>query len=194
MKRKLYRAPMLLALCGARGAGKTTVAQAIVDRYADFKRMSFADPIREEASEILQHARLADPIVDLYLKSHPPFARDFKDRTIPGLEITPRELLIQVGNGRREEDPFYWVNIMKQRILDCPYHVVIDDLRYDTEMEFVRAHAGYVVELELDGADTDYTGDLLYATDNQYDARLYEPEQLAASIIWSLVQEPPRAL
>lgn len=186
MKRKLYRAPMLLALCGARGAGKTTVAQAIVDRYADFKRMSFADPIREEASEILQHARLADPIVDLYLKSHPPFARDFKDRTIPGLEITPRELLIQVGNGRREEDPFYWVNIMKQRILDCPYHVVIDDLRYDTEMYFVQEHRGVVYELWSVQHTTDYTGDCLDNCDDVYQAHPSCTESMAADMVLNI--------
>jgi hypothetical protein len=182
MKRKLYRAPMLLAFCGARGAGKTTVAQAIVDRYQDFVRMSFADPIREEAAATLQHARMLDPLVDQYLKSHPPFAHGFKDQPIPGLGITPRDLLIQTGSARREEDPLYWVNAMKQRILNEPRHVVIDDLRYDSEMRFVRGHFGHVVELQLEGVETDYTGeDLPQAT--SMNARPGTPEEIAAYVL-----------
>lgn len=182
MKRKLYRAPMLLAFCGARGAGKTTLAEAIVDRYADFKRMSFADPIRDEVAAMLQHERMLDPIVDQYLKSHPPFTHEFKDKVIPGLEVSPRDLLIRVGEGRREQDPLHWVNAMKQRILDCPYHVVIDDLRYDSEMRLVRDNAGQVIELALEGVPTDYTGVFLNEA-IQMSARHRTPEELAAHIL-----------
>jgi hypothetical protein len=189
MKRKLYRAPMLLAFCGARGAGKTTVAQAIVDRYQDFVRMSFADPIREEAAATLQHARMLDPLVDQYLKSHPPFAHGFKDQPIPGLGITPRDLLIQTGSARREEDPLYWVNAMKQRILNEPRHVVIDDLRYDSEIIFLVECNGFVVELDLEGVQTDYTGTMLsWGTHLVLNAHTAGPESMSATAISELIR------
>ena len=44
---------MILGLTGARGSGKDTLADHLVERY-DFKRIAFADPVREKVKFLLQ--------------------------------------------------------------------------------------------------------------------------------------------
>ena len=44
---------MILGLTGVRGSGKDTLADHLVERY-NFKRIAFADPVREKVKFLLQ--------------------------------------------------------------------------------------------------------------------------------------------
>lgn len=158
--------PMLIALTGARGAGKTTVASAICERYVGFTRMSFADPVRDAVNAILAEERIKDPLVSMWLdmasRSGGPFHRNHKDSEIPGIRMTPRDLLIEVGETARAQNPYHWIDILFARIQDETRHVVIDDLRYDREREAVQSVGGAVYWLrhhvdEAPDGDVDVT-------------------------------------
>jgi len=126
--------PLLIGLCGARGAGKTTTAKAICDRYVGWRRMSFADPLREAGWELLRNEAVRDPLVKMYLQTTAdPFGHGAKDLPIPGMEVTPRDILIELGEYERSRDPFHWINKLRDSIMACPDHVVIDDVRFEAE-------------------------------------------------------------
>lgn len=157
IKRKLHARPMLIGLMGLRGIGKTTTAQAVCNRYDGFRRMSFADALRSEANEYFANERLKDPVISRWLHSigDAPFSHENKDTLIPGLGVTPRDILIEIGEARRQIDPLHWVNKVQERVLACPYHVIIDDVRFEAEVDFVQRVNGHVMLLtsSLDASD-----------------------------------------
>jgi hypothetical protein len=118
---------MLIALFGAPGAGKDTVAAHLVDKHG-FMRVAFADKVRELAYEVADKTQ-----------------REFVDWN--GWEdakrqcIGIRELLERVGDGTRKvlgDD--VWIGAVESQvheILDSGKSVVITDLRKRNELDFV---------------------------------------------------------
>lgn len=148
-KRKLYAPPMLIGLKGSHGCGKSTLARAIAQRYEGFVVYSFADDMRRQVTEYLAQQRLADPVVARYMHSVGSiFAHGVKDRVIPGIECTPRDLLIEIGEGQRKLDPDYWVDQMRERIAETHRHVIIDDVLFENEEQMIRGVNGMVFALE----------------------------------------------
>jgi hypothetical protein len=129
-KRRVNTAlPLLIGLMGARGAGKTSTAKAICDRYANFVRFSFAEPVRTETFQLIKAESLRDPMVAKWLHAvGDPFAHKTKDTPIWGMEVTPRDLLIEVGENARRQDPTYWIRKIRQQIAETTAHVVIDSM------------------------------------------------------------------
>jgi hypothetical protein len=148
-KRKLYSPPVLIGLMGNRGIGKTTTAKAVCDRYEGFRRMSFADAVRAAGNEYFANERIKDPVISRWLHSvgEQPFAHGTKDTPIPGLGITPRDILIEIGEGRRQDDPNVWVDKIVDQIVDFTGHVIIDDVRFENEVDFIHSAGGLVVVL-----------------------------------------------
>jgi dephospho-CoA kinase len=118
---------MLIALFGAPGAGKDTVAAHLVDKHG-FVRVAFADKVRELAYETLDEPskRFLDSMGWDRAKRQTNFFR---------------ELLERVGDGARKvlgDD--VWINAVERQVhalLREDKDVVITDLRKRNELSFV---------------------------------------------------------
>jgi len=116
----------IIALSGKAGAGKDTLAAMLV---GDWERVSFADPLKEMCSD------LVDLHIDFFHN------RDLKDTpmVIGGKLQSPRDLLVSVGSYYRTIDPNYWVKKVVEKInksnKEC---FVVTDCRYPDELEALK--------------------------------------------------------
>lgn len=117
--------------------GKTTLAGLLV-RDHGYTCMSFADPLRAVLRTLLQQFNVSDTRIDSYLKN--------KEEIIPELGVSMRYLLRTFGTewGRNFVDENIWTNCMQSRITpyDAPAYVVIDDLRFEDEFDFIKRLGG----------------------------------------------------
>lgn len=135
----MNRGPVLIGLSGFKRSGKDTAAQVLVGK--GFLRVAFADAIYAEV-----HNRWA-------------VTRDIQDRdkdlpqeSLGGL--SKRDLLLQVGEEWRRQDPAHWIKIAMataKRYLNDGRSVVITDLRLVSEFDAVRAMGGYIAWIERPG-------------------------------------------
>lgn len=111
---------MRIALAGLKRGGKDTFGRIAVNDY-DFVRLAFADNVKKLATET--------------------FPDEFKDNS------KPVELLQWFGNTMRQRDPDVWINLLDRKLsaiddYDHIYHtttdIVITDVRYPNEVEFLR--------------------------------------------------------
>lgn len=121
----------LIAISGKRGSGKDTLANALVKR--GYTKISFA----------------------LVLKAH---VRDFFGWTVmhtdgdlkevidPEFNVTPRQVMIQVGQFYRAFDPLFWVKKAFDN-LPADGRFVLSDLRFRNEANFLVSKGATIVRL-----------------------------------------------
>lgn len=135
---------MIIGLNGEAGSGKDTCAAYLVENYG-FTRYAFADAVREVALAI-------DPLVPMYdgiqRLSYVVNALgwDRAKREIPEV----RRLLQVVGTngGRMVLGENCWVDIIEARLQqELPARVILTDLRFGNEAEYVHRKSGHVVEI-----------------------------------------------
>lgn len=99
-----------IALIGGAGAGKTTLAQHLVDRYA-YSRLSFAQPLKDLSCALWGQKR--------------------------GFE---RERLQRLGVAVRDIDPDTWVDLLTSDLAEwhSARPVVVDDCRFPNEYQALR--------------------------------------------------------
>lgn len=128
---------MLIALTAFKQSGKSTVANYLVDRYG-LKKYSFADALKEELKTNFPETiriicEMYDCDTDKLFINKPPMLR---------------HLLQEYGTGvRRQDNPDYWLNILKRKI-DGKDGIVIDDLRFRNEESFIKSIGGIIVRIE----------------------------------------------
>lgn len=128
---------MIVGICGGIESGKTTVAEHLVIEHG-FQALAFADPLWAMLEVIG-----VDPeqIADRRYKDHHP---------LPHIGKTPRELIQTLGTewGRQMVHPDLWVIIAQREIekhkrLHGPIdRLVITDVRFDNEAEWIRSMGG----------------------------------------------------
>ena len=146
----------LIALCGAAGAGKDTVADMLPAR-----KLAFADALYREVAEawgVEQHVlrcretketplgplalfRCADDsfVVESHLADHWGTAR------------SPRQILQWWGDYRRAQDRKYFVDATTLAIVDCLDDVVITDVRFPNEAAMIRQLGGQIWQIRRPG-------------------------------------------
>jgi len=114
----------LVALSGVAGAGKDTLAKCLIEK--GFKRIAFADTLKETCSELF-------PFLEV---DYPPFEKEqplnieFEGQLI---SKTPRELWIETSAFIRQYNPSYFFNKTLKNIEESSDDIVITDLRIESE-------------------------------------------------------------
>ena len=149
---------MIIAISGKAGAGKTLSASLLYNMFKELpkyntKLKSFAKPVYQIASVILNQK--VSHIQGNKLKHAKPY------------NMTHRELLQLIGQSFRDlVDVNMWNNILFQDDYDDANDIIIiDDLRYRTEIDYIRMigqHYMFRIQRELD--------------DNQHKFRLHKSE------------------
>jgi hypothetical protein len=121
---------MILALTGYSKVGKTELAKII----QSYERVSFADVLKTQVTQMLKSN---DIDVDLWNRD----------------KETWRWLLVGWGRMRRAQDPDYWIKQLYMQMVSnlTTQSWVIDDLRYENELRWVKKHGGLVIGLTRPG-------------------------------------------
>jgi len=127
----------VIAFCGPATSGKTTAAKCLM-RHG-FRRMSFADPIRDmlRALGVSDHHLCFD-----------------KEAPVPVLcGKSARHAMQRLGTefGRGMIGEGIWIEAARQRLTIRSEPVVFDDVRFDNEARMIREMGGLVVELSKPG-------------------------------------------
>lgn len=118
----------IIGCSGPAGSGKTTLAKALANELPNGKVFSFASALRAECDPILQESLGISAWTQ-----------------IPEEKKQIRDFLVCRGAGRRAEDPFYWVKKLAASIEAHSGPVLIDDVRYANEANWLRGLGGVVV-------------------------------------------------
>lgn len=139
----------LIAMCGAIGSGKDTVANHL-EKHHGFTPVSFAEPLK----------RVAMQIYDLK-ERHVFGTQEDKAELLPnvlganGMRRTPREILEWLGTeGFRAIDPNTWVKLGMRtaaQIIDRGGKAVMTDTRFFNEFEAVQRCGGEIWKVEKAG-------------------------------------------
>lgn len=134
--------PILIGLTGYAGSGKDTVRE-ILERQHDYYGIALADPIRAMLRQLLAHSgETSTYITD----------RRLKEQAIPALGVSYRHLAQSLGTewGRSMGQDF-WTRIAESHIhdvralqFDCPQPVVVSDIRFLSEVGWVRKMGGVI--------------------------------------------------
>jgi hypothetical protein len=132
---------MIIGLCGRKGCGKSSVADSM-ERVSGFKSYNFASPIRKALGAMgIPEDMLNDP----KLKERP-------TNYVFGNK-TPRQLMQLLGTefGRDLVSKSIWVDHLVERIRKSgAKNIVIDDVRFDNEVEALKLEGAYIVEVRRD--------------------------------------------
>ena len=127
----------IIGLTGGNSVGKTSLARMLEPHYT---RLGFADPVRAAVA-----AAVGETVEFVF--SHP-----LKDTPHPQLlrGTTPRALAICWAEAaRRDFGDQFWVEHLAMRAAQCGPRLVIDDVRFQIEADWINANGGIVVSIGL---------------------------------------------
>lgn len=128
----------LIGIAGKAGSGKDTVAEHLVNNYG-FARYALAGPIKKAVCAAFD------------LGAHVYEDRELKEKTLEWLGFSPRRLAQLLGTefGRKLIADDVWLRVAQHHLdwlssLDVCSGVVVSDIRYDNEAEWVHKNCGEV--------------------------------------------------
>lgn len=142
--------PKIIALTGAKGCGKDTVADILLEHCdINMKRVAFADPIKFEVMHIFGLKTISD---------YDTFKRSLV--TSNNNSVDGRQVVREIGMLMRKYDVNQFVTYVDDKIasdLDCIW--VITDLRFDNELIHLQNLGAKIVKIDrrLDVIDTHIT-------------------------------------
>lgn len=141
---------LVIGIHGKAGAGKDTAAMYL-NRKFGMCPIAFADPIKKA---------LVNLFGSTYGLTFKHFHGELKERSLPGLGKSPRELMQSFGTewGRDRVNTDVWIKIAKTRIKQERHTArmrfrqyqgtVISDVRFENEAEWIRSRNGLVVHVD----------------------------------------------
>lgn len=128
---------MLFGFSGPSGVGKTTAADYLITRRA-FERVRFAGPLKAMVRALIRPYGDADEWVDGVLK----------ETVHPILGQTPRHVMQTLGTewGRQCMGADFWCDLARSE-LSRGGDIVIDDVRFQNEVDLIRELGGTVVQI-----------------------------------------------
>ena len=131
----MHQAPVI-GLHGRARSGKDTVANFILAKRGGYI-YSFADPIRAM-------------LMPLGIDMRDPYWQDHKEDVIPALGTSPRRLMQTLGTewGRDIVNPELWLILAKQRLMNFGAGMIVADVRFENEAEWIRSQGGRILHIE----------------------------------------------
>lgn len=147
---------LLIGLIGQAGSGKDTVARMLCDCWArqgiEGVQLAFADPVRDLAASFLRDFGVRD----YYRLLTDP---ELKNVVIDAVGMSPRRILQTLGTdwAHAHAGRDVWIKSIDIRLLDAVHagmkHVVISDVRFELEAEWLRRQGGVLWRIERPGVD-----------------------------------------
>lgn len=133
--------PSVIGLTGRARSGKDTVADFLIAARPGLRRYAFADPIRKM-------------LIPLGVDLRDDYWVERKEETIPLINASPRRLMQTLGTewGRNLIHPDLWLRFAEQDLLNNGPGVVITDVRFENEAEFVRKY-GVLIHIKRERVD-----------------------------------------
>lgn len=137
---------MIIGVVGFIGSGKGTAADILVEKHG-FVKLSFADAVKDATAAIFGWQRSL-------LEGDTPESREFRETKDEwwsakfGRDFTPR-LALQLMGTEAGRDVFHddvWV-LALERKAEMYQNVVIADVRFPNEMEWMRSKGGFAVRV-----------------------------------------------
>lgn len=129
--------------------GKSTVAEVmkklLVSRDCYVEIRNFTTPLKAIAHQLWPKDIKTQQYYEMYPKE--------KHTLIPSIGKTVRQVWIEIGNNLRLIDNHVWIKALLDNCevgeVDC---VIIPDVRYPTESDYLKAQGGLVFKVERDSA------------------------------------------
>lgn len=134
---------MIVGVAGFIGSGKDTIADYLIT-FKGFKRMSFAEPLKDAVAAIFGWDR------DL-LEGTTKYSREWRDKVdtwwserLDIKHLTPRWVLQQWGTevGRRAFHDDIWIASIENRLRSVKDNIVISDCRFPNELKSISRAGG----------------------------------------------------
>lgn len=147
----------VIGFAGPAGSGKSTAACSLLTGNLPhtFLLRSFADPIRDSIVLLLMaqfkaHSPQAtfDEVLDHLLGEK-------KDEILPGMHITTRQILRDIGDLWRQYDPNVFINYIEASYQEAHKQysnacLLVDDVRYPDEAKWIKSKGGTIYRLQRD--------------------------------------------
>ncbi len=156
---------MLIGFSGKKGSGKSYFADYLVNNKL-FIKLSFASPLKEITKILfnLSDEDVKDPIK--------------KELINPKFNASPRELMQWLGTDIMREEfnkkfnysGSIWIDSVKDKVktlLDNNKDVVIDDVRFQNEVDMIHSLGGIVINLRNDLDNTLNNSTSTHSSENQ---------------------------
>lgn len=156
---------MLIGFSGKKGSGKSFFADYLVNNKL-FIKLSFASPLKEITKILfnLSDEDVKDPIK--------------KELINPKFNASPRELMQWLGTDIMREEfnkkfnysGSIWIDSIKDKVktlLDNNKDVVIDDVRFQNEVDMIHSLGGIVINLHNDLDNTLNNSTSTHSSENQ---------------------------
>jgi hypothetical protein len=133
-----------IAFIGRMRSGKDTAGARLVEHHG-YTRLAFADPLKDMALAL-------NPIVEVcHDGEYERLADLVKDWGWEGAKSYPeaRRILQHMGQGIRAMDPDFWVRVLREKWDHIPADrpIVVTDVRYRNEADFLRTHGFKLVRI-----------------------------------------------
>ena len=132
---------MIIGISAKIGCGKTTLTNLFIQYHPQFIRKAFADLLKQEAAATYGYPNIWN------------YTEDGKNQVVnhfnlPKKDMTVREILQWHGTDfRRKQDPDYWVKLMDRQVDSDYFNIIVDDVRFRNEADFVKRRNGKLIRL-----------------------------------------------
>ena len=144
---------MIIGFCGKAGAGKSQTADFMCEKYL-VHPVAFADPLR------MMVAPLALMVASSQEEAHH-YLYDGKDKAMPHVTTSARQLYRDFGDAMRKYDPDVFINLTALKVNlvkqfykrksgdpDFDIAIVVDDIRYNNEAKFIKDKGGIIIKVD----------------------------------------------
>lgn len=131
-----------VALIGRARSGKDSVGARLVDRYG-YKRLAFADPLKDMALEINPWVPTTIGVVVRLHRLIMDVGWEYAKENYPEV----RRILQHTGESVRRRDPDYWVSTLLQDAAEVDGPMVVTDVRYPNEARTLKRHGFRLVRI-----------------------------------------------
>lgn len=139
---------MIVGIAGFIGSGKDTIADYLIT-FKGFKRMSYAEPLKDAVSAIFGWDREL-------LEGTTKYSREWRDTIDPWWaerlnfpHLTPRWVLQQWGTevGRRAFHDDIWIASIENKLRTAKDNIVISDCRFPNELKSIKRIGGITIRV-----------------------------------------------